>query len=122
MILKCRVLEMIAADGSVRSWILIAEDMVGRTAKQCRERWCSTLAPGRKKDKWTNDETQNVLRLQKKFGNQWSLISKHVPGRTDNDCKNRWNTFTRTQNRKRARDVSGKEDENETKQEISMTM
>jgi len=33
--------------------------------------------------------------LHKKFGNKWVLIQKHMPGRIDNDIKNRFNASLR---------------------------
>ncbi|ESW11533.1 hypothetical protein PHAVU_008G038500 [Phaseolus vulgaris] len=36
-----------------------------------------------------------MIRLHKLLGNRWSLIAGRLPGRTSNDVKNYWNTYTR---------------------------
>ena len=73
-----------------QNWQLVADQLPGRIAKQCRERWLYQLNPAITKKKWTMEEDIILANLYSKFGSCWTEISKHINGRTDNNIKNRF--------------------------------
>ncbi|GMI86439.1 MYB DOMAIN PROTEIN 123, TRANSPARENT TESTA 2 [Hibiscus trionum] len=64
-----------------------------RCGKSCRLRWMNYLRPGIKRGNISPDEADLIIRLHRLLGNRWSLIAGRLPGRTDNEIKNYWNTF-----------------------------
>ncbi|XP_016432631.1 uncharacterized protein LOC107759231 [Nicotiana tabacum] len=63
-----------------------------RCGKSCRLRWMNYLRPGIKRGNFSQDEEDLIVRLHSLLGNRWSLIAGRLPGRTDNEIKNYWNT------------------------------
>ncbi|KAJ7951534.1 MYB transcription factor [Quillaja saponaria] len=63
-----------------------------RCGKSCRLRWLNYLRPDIKRGNITHDEEELIIRLHSLLGNRWSLIAGRLPGRTDNEIKNYWNT------------------------------
>ncbi|XP_065853367.1 transcription factor MYB8-like [Euphorbia lathyris] len=63
-----------------------------RCGKSCRLRWMNYLRPCVKRGRIAPDEEDLILRLHRLLGNRWALIAGRIPGRTDNEIKNYWNT------------------------------
>ncbi|KAL6321397.1 hypothetical protein AAG906_016495 [Vitis piasezkii] len=65
---------------------------LNRCGKSCRLRWSQYLKPGIKRGNFSQDEEDTIIRLQSAHGNRWVFIATQLPGRTDSEIKNYWNT------------------------------
>lgn len=73
------------------NWPTISEAFEGRrSVKQCRERWNNHLDPSLLKTKWSDEDDQRLRELQSELGNSWTRIAANMPGRSENEVKNRW--------------------------------
>ncbi|KAL0379089.1 UNVERIFIED_CONTAM: Transcription factor [Sesamum radiatum] len=71
-----------------------------RCGKSCRLRWTNYLRPDLKRGLLSEYEEKMVIDLHAQLGNRWSKIASHLPGRTDNEIKNHWNTHIKKKLRK----------------------
>jgi hypothetical protein len=82
-----------------KNWVAISALVPGRTKRQCRDRWQSSLNPSieltaGRTGPWTEDEDSKLRHaLQMHGGNDWALIAKLVRGRTKTQCKGRWHNY-----------------------------
>nr|GEW87951.1 transcription factor MYB46-like [Tanacetum cinerariifolium] len=74
-------------------WTDIARNAgLQRCGKSCRLRWINYLRPDLKRGAFSPQEEQLIVHLHSIIGNRWSQIAARLPGRTDNEIKNFWNS------------------------------
>ncbi|KAI3793028.1 hypothetical protein L1987_35640 [Smallanthus sonchifolius] len=66
-----------------------------RCGKSCRLRWTNYLRPDIKRGAFSFEEEQTIFNLHSLYGNKWAAIASRLPGRTDNEIKNFWNSHLR---------------------------
>lgn len=89
-----------------------------RCGKSCRLRWINYLRPDLKRGNFTEEEDELIIKLHSLLGNKWSLIAGRLPGRTDNEIKNYWNTHIRRKLMSRGIDPATHRPVNEPQQEV----
>ncbi|CAL5429919.1 unnamed protein product [Camellia sinensis] len=80
-----------------------------RCGKSCRLRWINYLRPDIRRGRFTPEEERLIISLHGAVGNRygsnftfkkWAHIASHLPGRTDNEIKNYWNSWIKKKIRK----------------------
>ncbi|KAH9300373.1 hypothetical protein KI387_011956 [Taxus chinensis] len=79
--------------GTGGNWIALPHKAgLRRCGKSCRLRWLNYLRPDIKHGGFSEEEDSIICSLYSSIGSRWSIIAAQLPGRTDNDIKNYWNT------------------------------
>ncbi|XP_050215686.1 transcription factor MYB108 [Mercurialis annua] len=104
-----KLMNYIATNGEGRWNSLARSADLKRTGKSCRLRWLNYLRPDVRRGNITLEEQLMILELHSRWGNRWSKIAQHLPGRTDNEIKNYWRTRVQKHAKQLKCDVNSKQ-------------
>jgi len=90
-----RLTEIMKKYKNPRDWEPIAKEHgLGKTAKECHERWIRYLKPGVRKGQWTDHEDAIVIEAVTTSSEQpftrWSDLAQQLPGRVGKQIRDRW--------------------------------
>jgi hypothetical protein len=90
-----RLTEIMKKYKNPRDWGPIAtEHGMGKSAKECHERWIRYLKPGVRKGQWTDQEDSIVIDAVTNSSEQpftrWSDLAQQLPGRVGKQIRDRW--------------------------------
>ena len=75
-------------------WAEIAKGVLGRTDKQCYDRWNRYINTKIKKGRWSSEEDGLLRRVVEELGtSNWAEIAKRIPGRTGRHCRVCWSMY-----------------------------
>jgi hypothetical protein len=78
----------------VNHWNAISSFMNNRSPRQCKERYQNYLSPEIQNLPWTPEEVSKLMFLVTIYGSKWKYLTSHFPGRSENNLKNNWNSFS----------------------------
>jgi hypothetical protein len=82
-----------------KDWAAISVLVPGRTRSQCKSRWYNALIPSialtaGREGKWAEDEVTKLKDAVLKHGRKnWKEVAALVPGRTKQQCGDRWKKY-----------------------------
>ncbi|KAG6792243.1 hypothetical protein POTOM_001387 [Populus tomentosa] len=115
-----KLAEVIATHGAKRWRTIASKAALNRCGKSCRLRWLNYLRPNIKRGNISDQEEDLILRLHKLLGNRWSLIAGRLPGRTDNEIKNYWNSHLSKKINKKGKQIEASNREGQKNEKKTM--
>ncbi len=73
-----------------KNWNKCANNIPGRTGKQCREHWNNSLNSEIQKGNWSFEEDYLIMKFYKNFNGSWKKMIPIFKSRTENSIKNRF--------------------------------
>jgi len=89
------LMEIMKKHKNVKNWDPIAEKLnIGKSGKECHDRWTRFLKPGSRKGQWTEAEDRIVYdavtnSIEDPF-TRWSDLAQSLPGRVGKQVRDRW--------------------------------
>jgi hypothetical protein len=87
-------LELVRLFGET-DWTSIANHMLDRTVRHCRERWLYFLAPSIVNGPWSAGEDALLFQKFAELGSHWKTLTQFFPGRTEVNIKNHYAALLR---------------------------
>lgn len=100
------LLRLIVSQLGTDNWKAVAEKMVCRTARQCRDRWKHYINPQTNNSEWTIEEEQRLMQAFQAVGRHWGLLASMFPGRTSIGVRNHVWKLLRMQNNSMNTEIS----------------
>ncbi|KAF4574739.1 hypothetical protein EYR36_006089 [Pleurotus pulmonarius] len=73
------------------NWNVVARHVSpNATAQQCQNRYLKSLDPNLRKGAWSDDEDDRLRSAVDVYGLSWVDIAAAIPGRTNEQCRDRW--------------------------------
>lgn len=89
--MRREALRQLNTSGKIKDWHLVAENLPGRSNKDCRKRWFNEVTGGLKKGPWGKDEDARLRNGIQKYGYKWTVVAQEVGSRSGDQCAKRWN-------------------------------
>ncbi|KAI0896157.1 hypothetical protein F4806DRAFT_52728 [Annulohypoxylon nitens] len=85
-----RAVENATTQGRPLLWRDLAKSVPGRSNKDCRRRWWNSLADGTTKGPWCEEEDERLIEAVRKYGTNWSRVSRAIKSRNPDQCSSHW--------------------------------
>lgn len=80
---------------TTRDWSKVAEDVLGRTKDQCKNRWIVVMVHNGKTEAAWSPENDALLKMgveELGTNGKWATIAARIPGKSGKECKSRYSS------------------------------